>query len=274
MANSPSGESVISRVVRLMGAFDRDRPTMTLSGLARRARLPLTTTQRLVEELVLHGLIERDQDRDLRVGMRMWELAARGSRALNLHEVALPFMEDVQAAVHQHTTLAVLDHGTVLYVERLSAPESPLNAAHIAQRMPIHAASSGLVLLAYSPRAFQDEVLAGPLEKVTPETVTDPMTIRRHLAEIRQRGYVAMAGIGVTEWTGIAVPIFGPDGRIAAALNAIVPREEANVPFTVPALLTAAHGISRALDAEGVRSLPSLRTEARAEPPGKVSGKE
>ncbi|MET1153840.1 helix-turn-helix domain-containing protein [Arthrobacter sp.] len=59
MANSRSGDSVISRVVRLMSAFDRDLPTMTLSGLARRARLPLTTAHRLVGDLVLHGLIER-----------------------------------------------------------------------------------------------------------------------------------------------------------------------------------------------------------------------
>lgn len=249
MANSSSGESVISRVVRLMSAFDRDLPTMTLSGLARRAGLPLTTAQRLVNDLVLHGLIERLPDGNLRSGMRMWELASRGSHALSLRELALPFLDDVQAAVHQHTTLAVLDHGTVLYVERLSAPESSLNAAHIAQRMPIHASSSGLVLLAFSPPAFQDEVLSRPLAAVTPETITDPLVIRKHLAEIRQRGYVALPGIGVTEWTGIAVPVFGPGNAIAAALNAIVPRQEAAVPLRVPALLTAANGVSRALKA-------------------------
>jgi DNA-binding IclR family transcriptional regulator len=250
MANSPSGDSVITRVVKLISAFDRDLPSMTLSGLARRAGLPLTTTHRLVDELVRHGFIERKGEGELRLGMRMWELAARGSQALSLREVALPFMEDVQAAVHQHTTLAVLDHGTVLYVERLSAPESPLKEARIAQRMPIHAASSGLVLLAYSPASVQDAVLSGKLEKVTPETPTDPAQIRRQLAEIRQRGFVALPGIGVTEWTGIAVPVFGADNQIAAALNAIVPRGEANVPFTVPALITAAHGISRALGAQ------------------------
>jgi DNA-binding IclR family transcriptional regulator len=117
--------------------------------------------------------------------------------------------------------------------------------------MPVHAASSGLVLLAFSPLAVQEEVLAAPLAKVTPETITDPALIRKHLAEIRQRGYVAIPGIGVTEWTGIAVPVFGSGNEIAAALNAIVPRDEADVPFTVPALLTAAHGISRALKSMG-----------------------
>lgn len=257
MANSPSGESVISRVVRLMSAFDRDLPAMTLSGLARRAGLPLTTAHRLVDDLVLHGLMERQPDGNLRPGMRLWELAARGSHALNLRELALPFMEDVQAAVHQHTTLAVLDHGTVLYVERLSSPHSSLNAAHIAQRMPIHAASSGLVLLAFSPSAVQAEVLSTPLAAVTPETITDPALIRKHLAEIRRRGYVALPGIGVTEWTGIAVPVFGPDNTIAAALNVIVPRQEAAVPLTVPALLTAAHGISRELKSVDSESRPA-----------------
>ncbi|MFW3385563.1 UNVERIFIED_CONTAM: IclR family transcriptional regulator [Kocuria sp. CPCC 205274] len=249
MANSPAGESVISRVVRLMDAFDREVPSMSLTELARRADLPLTTAHRLVEELVRHGLIERAPDGELRMGLRLWELAARGSRALTLREIALPFMEDVQAAVHQLTTLAVLNSGTVLYVERLSAPGAALDAAHVAQRMPIHATSSGLVLLTHSPPWLQEEVLAGPLAKVTPETITDPPTLRKHLAAIRRRGYAALPGIGVTEWTGIAVPVFGPGGAVVAALNATVPREEANVPFTVPALLTAAHGISRALGA-------------------------
>ena len=50
---------------------------MTISGLARRAGLPLTTAHRLVDDLVLHGLIERLADGNLRSGMRMWELAAR-----------------------------------------------------------------------------------------------------------------------------------------------------------------------------------------------------
>ena len=93
MANSPTGDSVIGRVVRLLNAFDRQQPSMTLSGLAHRASLPLTTAHRLVEELVKYGLIERDPDGQLRVGLRLWELAARGSRALTLREIALPFIK-------------------------------------------------------------------------------------------------------------------------------------------------------------------------------------
>lgn len=222
---------------------------MSLSGLAHRADLPLSTTHRLVDELLRHGLIERLADGRLRLGLRIWELASRGSHALDLRETAVPFMQDVRAVLRQHTTLAVLDHGSVLYVERLSEPSSPLESANVAQRMPVHASSSGLVLLAHADAEFRKQVLASPLQRLTPETLVDPQLLRRHLTDIRERGYVALAGAGVSEWTGIAVPVFGLGGRVVAALNVIVARDSVRVPAVLPSLLTASHGISRALNA-------------------------
>ena len=257
---TPTRDSIISRVVRILSCFDRGAPALSLGSLARRSGLPLTTTHRLVEELLRHGLLERDPAGDLRPGLRMWELASRASRALTLREACLPFMEDLQATVRQHVTLAVLDRGTALYVERLSSPASPLDAAHIAQRMPLHASSSGLVLLAFSEPAVQDAALAGALERVTPETVVDPDALRRQLADIRQKGFAAPPGIGRSEWIGVAVPVFGPaesgrGRRIAAAANCILARADAElVPRVVPALTTAARGMSRALGAEPARA--------------------
>ncbi|MGT2463563.1 IclR family transcriptional regulator [Sinomonas atrocyanea] len=255
----PTRDSIISRVVRILSCFDRSTAALSLSSLARRSGLPLTTAHRLVDELLRHGLLERDVSGDLRPGLRMWELASRASHAVTLREACLPFMEDVQAAVRHHVTLAVLDRGSALYVERLSAPESPLDAANIAQRMPLHASSSGLVLLAFSTAAVQARALAGPLEQVTPETVTDPASLRRVLADVRHRGFAAPPGVGRTEWIGVAVPVLGPartaeGASIAAALNVMLPRSEAElVPRVVLALTTAAHGASRALGAGPAR---------------------
>ncbi|WP_413250119.1 IclR family transcriptional regulator [Sinomonas flava] len=249
----PTRDSIISRVVRILSCFDRSTAALSLSSLARRSGLPLTTAHRLCEELLRHGLLERDAAGDLRPGLRIWELGSRASHALTLSEACRPYMEDLQDTVRQHVTLAVMDRGSALYVERLSAPESPLDAAHIAQRMPLHASSSGLVLLAFSDPSVRADALAGPLEKVTPATVTDPEQLRRHLADIRQRGFAAPPGVGRAEWIGVAVPVFGPGQSahgpcIAAALNCILPLDAADlVPRVVPALTTAARGMSRAL---------------------------
>ncbi|MCG2620727.1 IclR family transcriptional regulator [Arthrobacter sp. I2-34] len=252
MANSPSGESVIRRLIKIISAFDAAHTSMPVAGLARRTGLPVTTTYRLVDEMLDEGLLERDNRGQVRIGVRMWELVSRSSTMLGLREAAFPFCEDVHSVVQHHTTLGVLDQDEVLYIERLSARSSALNIAKIAGRLPIHACSSGLVLLAYGPAGYQERILGGPpLTKYTDNTITDPAQLRRHLAEIRQRGYAAMRGIIVPESSGIAVPVFDAENKAVAALNVIVPAHEENTAATVPVLKAAARGISRALGWRG-----------------------
>lgn len=159
---------------------------------------------------------------------------------LGLREAALPFMEDVQAVVQHSTTLGILDSDEVLYIERLGSDKTIVDITKIAGRLPVHATSSGLVLLAHSPAAYQDTFLARPLTKFTETTLTDPAVLRRHLAEIRQRGFAAMPGVIVPESSGIAVPVFGPDNTVRAALSVVVPRNEENAAARVPVLMAAA----------------------------------
>ena len=156
MANSSSGESVIRRVVRLVGAFDDAHRTMSVATLARRSGLPVTTTYRLVDELLSEGLLEREPNAEVRVGTRLWELVSRSSRMVGLREAALPFMEDVQSVVQHSTTLGILDSDEVLYIERIGSRDSMVDITKVAGRLPVHGTSSGLVLLAYSPPAYQD----------------------------------------------------------------------------------------------------------------------
>lgn len=251
MANSSSGESVISRIVRIVGAFDDTHRSMSVAELARRTGLPVTTTYRIADEMLAEGLLERGVGSGIRIGTRLWELVSRSSRMLGLREAALPFMEDVQSIVQHSTTLGVLDSDEVLYIERIGASASIVNITKVAGRLPLHATSSGMVLLAHSAPAYQDLILSRPLKKFTSTTITDPGELRANLAAIRQRGFAAMPGVIVPESSGIAVPVFGPDNLVVAALSVVVPRNEENVPARVPVLMAAARGISRSLGWRG-----------------------
>ena len=139
-----------------------------------------------------------------------------------------------------------------------------MDISKIAGRLPLHATSSGLILLAHSPAAYQDKILARPLTKYTDTTLTEPAVLRRHLADIRQRGFAAMPGIIVPETTGIAVPVFGPDNTAVAALSVIVPRTEEHTAARVP----------RA-DGRGPRGFPRTGLAGRTEgngPPKPMKG--
>lgn len=240
------GESVISRVVRVFETFGPDTPALRVSDVARRAGLHVATASRLIDELVGHGWLRRDPDRRVRVGVRLWELASRASPTLGLREAALPFMEDLHAVVGHHTQLAVLEDREVLFVERLSAPGAVVNVTRVAGRLPLHASSSGLVLLAHAPAELREEVLAGPLPAYRRTTLTEPARLRRFLADVRRDGYAYCAGFIDEETTGIAVPLRGPAGDVVAALSVIVPTGR-NARAQIPALLAAARGISRTI---------------------------
>jgi DNA-binding IclR family transcriptional regulator len=248
VANSSSGESVAQRIVRVLETFDADRSVQTASEIARRAGLASSTAHRLVSELVATGLLDRDADGRVRLGMHLWEVAQRGSRALRLRQAALPHMERVQARLREHTQLAVLERGEALFLERLSDPDAVSNITRVAGRLPLHASSSGLVLLAFADEDVRESVLRAPLAAVSAETVSDPDELRALLARIRREGVVVARGFVEPVSTGIAVPI-RQRGRVIAALSAVVPRD-APTAGAVDELRRAAVGIARRLDAD------------------------
>jgi DNA-binding IclR family transcriptional regulator len=246
MANSRSGDSVTERIVRILETFSTDRTVQTAAEIGRRAGLPSSTAHRQVDALVEAGLLERDDDHRVRLGMRLWELALRGSDALRLRQVALPFMERVQSRIREHTQLAVLEQDEALFLERLSSPDSGANITRIAGRLPLHASSSGLVLLAFGPAELQKRVLAWPLARLAPETITDAAALRRTLADVRRAGYVIAPGSIEAVSTGIAVPIQDASGAVVAALSVVLPRD-APTSAALEELRAAAAGIRSAL---------------------------
>jgi DNA-binding IclR family transcriptional regulator len=247
MANSPSGDSMVQRIVRILGTFDNARTAQTPSEIARRAGLPTSSTHRIVGELEASGLLERDERGTVRIGLRLWELTTRGSRALGLRQLAMPFMTDVQRQIREHTQLAVLDQQEVLFIERLSDRDSGANITKVAGRLPIHASSSGLVLLAHADPTLQEAVLASTLHAASAETITDPRALRDKLHEVRTLGYAFAPGSIEAVSTGIAVPVKDPFGQVIAALSVVLPRGKEQQAATVAVLREAAAGITQAI---------------------------
>jgi DNA-binding IclR family transcriptional regulator len=245
-----TGESSLSRAVRVLEAFTSDEPELGVAEVARRAGLHVATASRIVGQLAGHGLLERAPDRRVRIGVRMWELASRASPTRSLRDAAMPYLEDLHAVVGHHAQLAVLNGDEVLFLERLSARDAVVNFSRIAGRLPLHVSSSGVVLLASGPQELQDRVLAGPLERYTDATVTSPARLRATLEQVRRQGWVLLPGHVHEDAAGVAVPVRDGLGEVVAALSVIVPNDE-RAPSTVPVLLATARGIGRSLTVGG-----------------------
>lgn len=243
---APPGPSVTSRVADVLEAFGGAPSRLALSDISRRAGLPLTTTHRLVRELVARGLLERDDDNRYGIGLRLWEIASRASRTVTLRDAAAPFMGDLYESTHENVHLAVIDGDEAVYVDLVSGRESVHIVTRPGSRLPLHASGVGLVLLAHAPLETQERILASRLRSYTPHTITDPRQLRAVLAEVRRAGH-AVSDRQIEEISvSVAAPVRDATG-VVAALSIVIAAHGGEPRTFVPAVMAAAHGISRIL---------------------------
>lgn len=248
MARNSRGESVLSKHLRVLEAFDARRPFLTLSEIAAGAGLAPSSAHRLVGELEREGLLERLPDRSYRLGVRLWEFASRTPGALGLREIARPWMDVVQARVRQHTQLGVRAGRDVIFIERMSARDAVINATLIGGRIPLPLSSVGLVLLAHAENGVLEDVIAGGWPRGTGDYVRDGAELRRRLRRVRADGFAETPGHLHDDSRGVAVPVFGPHGVLYAAMGLVLPNDGSSPQPGIELLTVAAAGVRRDLE--------------------------
>ncbi|MFD4253374.1 IclR family transcriptional regulator [Amycolatopsis thermoflava] len=241
--NTP-GQSVSRRLLTVLDCFDVAHPALTLTEVAGRSGLPLSTARRLIAELREWGGLERLDDGRYRIGIRLWTIGSLAPQQRGLREAALPHMHDLFQATQENLQLAVLEGTRALCIEKLSSTRAVPTRTEVGGRLPLHATGVGKALLAFSGRGLLREVVDAGLPRMTPHTITQPGRLAAALAEVRRAG----VGYSYEEMTlgavSVAAPVLGVDGRIRAALG-IVAHSRAAVDRLAPAVRTAALGIAR-----------------------------
>ncbi len=111
------GRSVTSRVLAILGAFDAHHPRLTLTEIAGRTGMALSTVHRLVAELEEWRALRRGADGRYQIGRRLWELGQLVPDPLQ--EVAHPWLQELFGGTGENVHLAVRDGVEVLYVDKV-----------------------------------------------------------------------------------------------------------------------------------------------------------
>ncbi|WP_436520643.1 IclR family transcriptional regulator [Actinoplanes sp. HUAS TT8] len=238
-------KSVTARALDLLGVFDSEHRSLTLSEMARRSGTPLATAHRLVAELRAWGALAREPGGEYVIGRRVWQLGLLAPVQSELRTAASPFLHDLYGATLATVHLAVRDGLEVLYIDRLAGHVSVPVVSRIGSRLPLHATGVGKVLLAYAP----DDVRANALQnltRVTAYTVTQPARLLEQLRRVRAEGYATTGEEMSLGACSVAVPVRHGDA-VVAALGIVVPDLRRQLPRLVSALQVAAHGIGRTM---------------------------
>ena len=234
------------RLLAVLGCFEEAPPALTLTQVARRAGLPVSTARRLLAELTAWGALERRTDGRYCVGRRLWRIGALAPGRRDLREAAAPFLQDLYEAARENVQLVVPDGGEGLVVEKIYGAQAVHTDTGVGERMPLHSTGAGKAILAFAPSEFVADVVAAGLERCTPHTLVEPGRLAAALRRVRASG-VAFSREEMTLGTvSVAAPVLDGAGSAVAAV-AIVARAGTRLERLEPAVRAAALGISRAI---------------------------
>jgi DNA-binding IclR family transcriptional regulator len=250
------GRSVINKVSAILRTIAEDRQS-TLTEIAVRSDLPLSTTHRLVGELAAWGVLERTEDGCFQAGPPLRTISgacpgASEDALAGLRERAAPVMEDLFRATGAWVRVGYLDGMGVAYLEKTAAhlPVSDVCPA----RLPAHATALGKALLAFTPPRSVAPILDGKLRQYTPRTVTRPERLRLDLRTVRATRLAVCDGELEPCWSAVAMPVFDPSGNLFAAVELRVRHLDRDVPALRSSLAVAAGALSRELTPQEFRS--------------------
>ncbi len=240
------GKSVLSKARLILEAFGHDDYELSLAELCRRTAMAKATAHRLCGELVHWGWLERTAN-NYRLGLVLFQVGQLVPRHRILRDAALPYMEDIFLATQETVHLAIRDGLSVLYIEKIGGHRQVDGPSHVGMRLPLHATSTGKVILAYSPPEIMREVVYSGPAQLTRKTTVGPHRLARQVADVRSQGFAVESEEVRLGHMSVAVPLFGRLGMLLGAMSVTLPAYRASVPRLTGMLRTASIGVSRAL---------------------------
>ena len=243
--------SAAERLFAVLDAFNLDdADSLTATGIAARARLPLSTAHRLAEQCARWGGLERAPGGGYQVGQKLWQLGLHSNRIPALRRHAAPILEALNVQCGHPVQIAARDATTALCLRFLPNRDGTNERAWLGWNVPLHCTGEGLILLAFAPDEVVATVLATPLRRYTRQTVTSSAALHARLAEVRAAGFVVASGEYMAGVDSIAAPIRDASGRVISALSMTVPTEQARGRFDEP-VVEAGAAVSAALGWRG-----------------------
>lgn len=179
-----------------------------------------STAFRLLAVLESRGLVEQVSDRGrYRLGFGIVRLAGATAARLDLVEQSRPVTAQLAIEVGETVNVARLEGDAAVNVDQVRGPAAVTSVNWVGQRTPLHATSSGKVLLAHMERGARDRILAAPLQRYTPSTVTDPAVLRRQLDDIVVNGWAITLEELELGLNAVAAPIRDRHGDVVAAVS-------------------------------------------------------
>ena len=254
-ASKPQTIGAVERAADVLNAFtELDGATAGVTELSQRLGLSKAVVHRILASLRATGFVDLDEEtRRYSLGPAALALGLTYLQQIDVRDAARSVLRELSDQTSETATLSIRRGDVRMYVDQVTPPREVKMTVQLGHPYPLHAGGSSKAFLAHLPDSDVDEYLAGPLEAVGKNTITDPVELREDLAVIRKRGYAASFGERMDGAGSLAAPVFDHENGPIAVISVCGPVERFRdeVDEIAPVLLDATRGLSRRLGWEG-----------------------
>ena len=240
----------IDKAMTLLGLFTTETPEFRLADSARTADMHKVTALRVLNSLVVGGLLEQHPEtKKYRLGTAILRLARIRETAFPMISVLQPIL-DALAESTGESAHAALASDAGLTTIALSEPNRATRVwVDPTQVLPFHATASGAAYLAHLPEAEAESLLRRlPAPRYTEETLSAE-ALRNRMALARQQGYARSFGGLEIDVASFAAPVFDWHGKVILTVAVACVRsrvDAAREPALISSVLEAARAATRA----------------------------
>lgn len=207
---SQRGRSIatIERAVDVLFLFTRRGGDLGVTEIANELDISKAVVHRILTSLRDRDLITVNEDsRRYSLGPAVLDLAAAYQDSLDIRAEAIEVMRSLSATTGETATMSIRHGQRRVYVDQIVPDREVKMSVQVGSSSPLHAGATGKAFLAWSSEVEQETYLAGDLEPVTPETLVDPVLLRRELGQIRKQGFAVSMGERQAGAGSVAAPV-------------------------------------------------------------------
>jgi DNA-binding IclR family transcriptional regulator len=214
-----------------------------------------TTVYYLAQSLVDLGFAERvGNGQGYRLGLRHLELGRTVLRRVNIIPVSRPSLIRLCTLSRETVNLALPYVFDAMIVESLEGTHGVRATSYAGSRAPYHATACGKAILAFLEPAAREAIYqARPLDRITPNTITDKDALEEQLALVKARGYAIDMEETEPNAHCVAAPIWDGLGNVAGAISvaALASRlSQSALPDLAQSIMRETNSISKILSGE------------------------
>ncbi len=210
----------LGRALKVLECFSIEQPELGVSEIAKMLGMQKSTVFNILATYQKAGyIVQNPKTTKYYLGLKALHLSYIINNHLGLRDTFLPYLSRIAEQANEVCYFGIPDTPEVLYLEAVY-PVTQIQTRNIlGERAPMYCTGLGKAMLAFMPEAQLEQVLAKEMRSFTNFTLCDPKVLRANLEEIRLNGYAIDNMEHEYGVRCVAVPVFGADGSVAAAVS-------------------------------------------------------